>query len=414
MPTLKLTAKTLSKCKLPAGSDDTIFWDEDLHGFGRRIHRSAGASWIIQYRTREGRSRRMTIAPGALPLGAARKSAVELLAKAKFSDPQGEKVTAREQAERYPLGRVIENFLEARQPHLRPSTYRQYSYMLRTYFKPLHSLYVNAPPLEARQAISRVLAQIERERGLRSAALSRQRLWTLYTWAAGEGLTDVNPVTGARRIEYAAKRDRVLSGEELIRVWHACDPQYFPRGGNFGRVIRLLILTGARRREIMGMRWSELDLKKGLWTLPAERSKNHRAHTLPLPPAALAIINETPHGRWDGRDIEDDGCVFSASGAMNVNRPLLPVLERCGFSDWWIHDIRRSVATGMAELGIQPHVIECVLNHQSGFRGGVAGVYNRSSYEREMAQALQRWSEHITALAEGRADKVVQLPQRSA
>jgi integrase len=169
------------------------------------------------------------------------------------------------------------------------------------------------------------------------------------------------------------------------------------------------MLTGARSREIAAMEWSELDSKTGTWTLPAKRSKNHRANTLMLPKPALAILAEVPIERWDGRDFESDGYVFSRHGGANLNREKLQIMERSGTTNWWVHDIRRTVATGMGKLGIAPHVIECVLNHVSGFRGGVAGVYIKSDYERETTQALIRWSEHLMGLVEGRKGKVIAL-----
>jgi integrase len=102
--------------------------------------------------------------------------------------------------------------------------------ILLTYFKPIHGLYVDAPPREAREQIARTLRQIERQRGVRSADLSRARLWTVYAWAMGEGLTDVNPVVGVRKIQYDGKRERVLTDDELVRIWRACDAGYFPKG----------------------------------------------------------------------------------------------------------------------------------------------------------------------------------------
>jgi integrase len=407
---MKLTAKAIASLTLPAGKDDFIVFDEDLHGFGYRLRRRGKRvrkTFVIQYRNASGRSRRLTIAPGALPFAAARKSAAEELAKVKLGrDPQGEKTAARSRSA-LNFRTTVDEFLADKRASWRASTEGQYRRILLTYCKPLHGKAID----EIKRAdISPLLKRVEQERGQRSASLTRARLWTLYAWAMREGRLDINPVSGTREVAYDGRRERVLNGKEIASIWRAaCDHRaLFPRGGNFGHVLRLLMLTGCRRREVTGMRWCELD-DKGNWTIPAERAKNGRAHTLPLPPAALAIIDEMRGPRWDGRDWERDEYVFSKRGGMNVNRTLAAVQKRVGFADWWIHDIRRTVATGMAEIGILPHVIECVLNHVSGFRAGVAGVYNKASYEREMAQALQRWSEHVLALADGRAEKVVPL-----
>ena len=151
------------------------------------------------------------------------------------------------------------------------------------------------------------------------------------------------------------------------------------------------------------MRWDELDQEKGTLTISATRSKNGRAHTLPLPPMAWQIIASVPV--WHGGDY-----LFgrrSGFGAWAINKTLLD--HRAGIVAWTVHDIRRSVATGMAEIGIAPHVIEAVLNHVSGHKGGIAGIYNKATYEREMRSALALWADHVRSLVEGGPPKVVML-----
>jgi len=192
----------------------------------------------------------------------------------------------------------------------------------------------------------------------------------------------------------------VLSDAELAAVWRAVDGE-----SDFGRCVRLLILLGSRRSEVGGMRASELDLDTGTWTLPAARSKNKRAHTLPLPPAALDIIRSVPQSELDH--------LFGPAGFANWERSKVALDRALGdvARPFRLHDIRRSVATRMADLGVEPHVIEAVLNHHGGHRRGVAGIYNRSVYERQAKAALSRWSEHVLALVEGRApdDRVIPL-----
>ena len=153
------------------------------------------------------------------------------------------------------------------------------------------------------------------------------------------------------------------------------------------------------------MCWSELDLGAGTWTLPAERSKNHRAHTVTLPPAALAIIKSVP------RSDRDQLFGERAEGFTSWTRGKTALDQRLGdaVKPWRLHDIRRSVATGMADIGIEPHVIEAALNHYSGHRRGVAGVYNRSNYASQVKSALQRWSGHVLDLVEGRESTIIPL-----
>ena len=180
---------------------------------------------------------------------------------------------------------------------------------------------------------------------------------------------------------------------------------------HFGRVVKLLMLLGQRRTEVGGMAWSELDLEHGTWTIPARRSKNHRAHTLPLPPLALRIIIAAVP-RVVGRDT-----LFgdrADSGLTGWARPKAALDARLGdrVKPWTLHDLRRSRATRLCDLGTAPHVVEQILNHQSGHRAGIVGIYNRSSYEREVKIALAMWSDHIRALVQGGEREVVALPRQ--
>lgn len=207
----------------------------------------------------------------------------------------------------------------------------------------------------------------------------------------------INPVVGTVQPKELA-RDRVLSNIELAAVWNAC-------GGNsdHDRIVRLLILTGCRRKEIGGMRWSELD-DDGKWTLPSERTKNGYAHTLSLPVSAWSIINSVP--RVAGRDHLFGG---RADGFTDWGRKRFLDARIGDIKAWTLHDLRRTVATRMADIGVQPHIIEAVLNHVSGHKHGVAGIYNRATYEPEKRQALALWADHLLAIVEGRKRVVVPL-----
>jgi integrase len=230
----------------------------------------------------------------------------------------------------------------------------------------------------------------------------RRALSTFFAWSIAEGLlgNGANPVDGSFHPDAPTPRDRVLTNAELVAIWNACGDD------DFGRIIRLLILLGSRRQEIGGMRWSEVDLERGVWTLPAERSKNGRSHTVAMPPAALAIIAEVPRTSRDHLFGDRAGSGFSGWSHCKaaMDRQLAAAVK-----PWRVHDVRRSLATGMADIGIEPHHIEAVLNHFGGHRRGVAGTYNRSNYEHAVRAALLRWSEHVLALVEGRDGKVVTL-----
>ena len=184
----------------------------------------------------------------------------------------------------------------------------------------------------------------------------------------------------------------MLSDRELAAIWRACGDD------DYGRIVKLLTLTGCRRGEIGGMCWSEFDVGNGMWTLPAERAKNKRALVLPLPPAAWQIVESVPH-------IVDRDQLFgerSDVGFRSWYSSKMALDARCGVTGWTVHDIRRTVATKMGDLGVLPHVIEALLNHASGHKRGVAGTYNRSIYEKDVRAALVLWADHVHTLASGR------------
>jgi integrase len=216
-----------------------------------------------------------------------------------------------------------------------------------------------------------------------------------------EGLTDHNPVVGTRRREEAS-RSRVLSAEELRAVWRAL------ANDEFSAIVRLLCLTGCRREEVGGLRWAEISDDK--ITLPAQRTKNKREHVIPLSTAAQAIIDAQP--RRVGREYVFGRGTGGFSGWSRCKARLdARLTEMTGkpLPGWTLHDIRRSCVTHMAELGVQPHIIEAVINHISGHKGGVAGVYNKASYEREKTAALATWADHLRTIVEGGERRIIPL-----
>jgi integrase len=233
-----------------------------------------------------------------------------------------------------------------------------------------------------------------------AAARARSLLMMFYSWAMQQGLVDANPVIGTTIPDkHIRPRERVLSGDELSAIWRAC-------GNNlYGKIIRLLILTGCRRQEVGSMQWRELDYERRTWTIPSERTKNSRAHTLPLPTMAWEIIATIP--RWR----EGEFLFGRRSGHSGWAQDKNALDQHVGIAPWRLHDIRRSVATGMAEIGVQPHIVEAVLNHASGHKGGIAGIYNKATYEREMKAALAMWADHVRSLVEGGERKIVPLHQ---
>ena len=189
----------------------------------------------------------------------------------------------------------------------------------------------------------------------------------------------------------------MLTDSELVAIWNAAP------ASDYGRIIKLLMLTGQRRDEIASLRWSEID--GDALTLPAERTKNARPHIVPSSPQARGVLDETPERVGQTHVF---GC--GKTGYNNFSRAKERLDEASGVQGWVVHDLRRTVATRMADLGVQPHVIEAVLNHVSGHKAGVAGIYNRSSYSVEKRAALDLWGSHIqTVLAQADGANVALL-----
>src|SRR5262249_17034839 len=391
---MRFDAKTVAGLRLPAGKDDHLEWDDELAGFGVRLRSSGRKAWIVQYRpSNSRRTRRVTLGTvEKLTPVEAREAARKLLARVTLGDdPHGER-----EAERARSGctfrSAIEVYLAAKQGELRPASYRiRKLYLLGgPYFRPLHPIGVGDithPDVAAR------LSAIARDHGTQTATAARKAISAAFRWFMEEGWTAANPVIGTRKPAEAASREHVLRNAELVKVWSACGDD------DFGRIIRLLILLGSRGAEVGGMCWSELDLDAGAWTLPAGRSKNHRQHVIALPPVAIEILEAVP------QTTRGKGFTSWSRGRQDLDRCLAGRVR-----PWRLPDIRRTVATRRADIGIEPHVIEAALNHFSGHRRGVAGVYNRSSYDRAVKAALARWSEHVLALVEGRVGNVLAFP----
>jgi integrase len=232
----------------------------------------------------------------------------------------------------------------------------------------------------------------------------------LFNWAVARDIVAASPCAGVNAPAAENSRDRVLTDDELRLVWAAADNESWP----FGPIVQLMILTGQREGEIAGMRWQELDLERKVWTLPATRVKNDELHTVPLSDAAVEIIKALPHVKTDG------GFVFAGRRGKPVTS-FARAKERIDYSvtkankgtalpDWVFHDIRRTVASGMAGLGIQLPVIEKVLNHKSGTFRGIVGVYQRHSFAEEKRTALAAWASHVQSVLSGKQpDNVVNL-----
>ena len=228
-------------------------------------------------------------------------------------------------------------------------------------------------------------------------------LSTFLGWCVRHRKIAANPCVGIARPPAPPSRDRVLTDREMVGFWKACDAV----GEPFDAALRLLLVTGCRLNEVGAMRRAELSEDGATWTIPGERTKNGRTHVVPLPPLARETVASVRRVAGERGFLFTTNGKTPVSGWSKIKRRLDK--EMGNPPPWRLHDLRRTAVTQMAELGIRPDVIELCVNHVSGHRGGVAGVYNRSELMPERRAALERWSEHLRGLVSGKAAKVVSL-----
>jgi integrase len=390
----------LDRLTLPAGKTEGFHFDERCPGLSVRIQRTGKPAFVTWY-TIGGKRKRITLgAVAGMELDQARRQATEIVNAGRDGrDPGQERKLARiAAADVLTVGGLIGAYLrEHAERHQRPRTLIETRRALERHWKPLHAL----PAADVtRRDVSARLLELARSTGTVGANRARANLSAAFVWAMKAGLVDHNPVIGTVKGEETS-RERVLSIEELRAIWQATAEL-----NAHDAIVRLLILTGARKAEIGGLAWTELDRANAMVLLSGQRVKNGRAHELPLSRQAFAILREFPElprcpfifGRrgqapfsgWSRCKARLDTRIAEQQGA-----PLAP---------WTVHDIRRSFATLAAEHGlIEPFHIEAILNHVSGHRNGVAGTYNRALYREQKRVGLQRWADWLEATMEGRA-----------
>jgi integrase len=373
MAVAKLTKSLVAA--LPPGS---ALWDTEVRGFGVR-RQTAGTFFYLRC-TIGGRQRMKSIGRFGSPwtVEQARKHALQALGQVvSGDDPFEAKIAGDSFAE------AVEVYLTRKQSAFIGRTHHDVARYLRVRFRPLASR-----PLGeiSRKDIAACLATIEQASGPASRNRARTALSAFFSFAIAEGFVETNPVQGTGKAAEAS-RDRVLSDSELAMVWNALPTSAY------GDLVWLLMLTGQRRQELGGLRWSEVNLTDRLITLPAERCKNGRAHTIPLSEPALAILaararnGELVFGQ--GRS----GYGAWADGKAALDRRLGP-----GFQPFVLHDARRTVASGMARLGVNLPVIEKLLNHVSGSFAGIVGTYQRYDFAEEKRQAMDKWASHLLSV----------------
>ena len=222
-----------------------------------------------------------------------------------------------------------------------------------------------------------------------------------FRWSVERGYLEMSPIAELRPPTIEKSRDRVLTAEEIAEVWNAAPDLGFPLGPWF----RFMMLTAQRRGEVTRMEWSHVDLDAALWSLPRESTKAGRSHDVPLAPEAVELLRGMP--RFEGRYVftttSGDRPLqgFSRAKAA-IDAKIKERRRERWFKDdiahWVVHDLRRTVATWMAQNSVPPHVLAAILNHTPGSTQGVTSIYNRFRYSEERREALEAWAEFVQSL----------------
>jgi integrase len=427
MATAKLTKTTVES--VTPETKDVYVWDMVLPRFGVRITPDrpgpGGAQargpkiYLVQYRARgmpgePPKTRRITIGQHGRPwtVETARDEAKKILARVDLQqDPFADRQSARiergraekaaAEAARLAEQRLRDVFevVAERYIHLRLSQNRSGAETARLIRHDAIPAWRGRHIAEIRRADLADLIDTIKPRSPAVARATYAALRGLFNWCRERDLIETSPCEAFRAPPRPDARDRVLSDEELRLVWQASKALGHP----YEPVVKLLMLTGQRRAEVGGLRWDELDLEAGHWRIPKERSKNGRAHEVDLSPQAVVVITDVAR---DAPYLFPARGVGAVRGFSAIKRKLDKEIDALlkqedsksgAMAPWRLHDLRRTAATGMAGLGIAPHIVERVLNHVSGVQSGLVGVYQRHEYRAERKAAMVAWGAHVQA-----------------
>jgi integrase len=367
--------------------------DKYLPGLYLILQPSGAKSWAVRYR-HAGTPRKYTLGPyPAIDLKSARDLAGKALrAVAEGRDPGREKAQRAMKADS--IEHVVAQFIERHcKRSNRPRTAQETERLLRLHVLPrwrgrlVHDV--------TRRDVLDLLDRVVDSGKLIAANRTLSAVRKMFNWAVARDIIAASPCAGVKPPTAERSRERVLTDPELRNVWQAADKV----GGPFGALVKLLVLTGQRRDEVAGMSWPEIDLGGRLWTLPAARVKNNRVHEIPLSAAALAVLQALP--RIGERFVLTSNGEAPSSGYSKGKRKLDALLPP-DMAPWRLHDIRRTVASGMARLGANLPVIERLLNHSSGSFAGIVGVYQKHDFADEKRRALDAWGAFVTDLVSDR------------
>lgn len=413
MATGKVNKRSVDALK--PGAAVSFLWDDDLKGFGVKVTPAGAVSYVLQYRLggREAKTRRYSIGAHGSPwTPATARTEAERLAVlvAQGIDPGEADRKRRDDAVNLAFSAYADRFhASCKGEGWRALVAR----CLRLHAKPV--LASKALPAITKADVVAVFDAMpaDQQANRRNVFAVLRRL---FRWAIGRGDLERSPMEGMETPPAVKARDRWLSDDEIRRVWTAAPACH----RCFGAIVRLLVVTGQRREEVTGLQWSELNRADRLWRLPGDRTKNGEPTTVPLSDLAMAELDRVAKGdKWPKR-----GRVFATSKgeaftAHSKGKAKLDATIAADGGDplpaWRLHDLRRTLATGLQRLGVRFEVTEAVLNHVGSARAGVAGVYQRHDWKQEKRDALDAWGRHVSACLSGVDEtNVVMLAGRAA
>ena len=386
MPRIRLTKSAIDA--LPTPQSDVVYWDVGFPGFGVKVTPKGRKVFVVLYRTGGAGSklRKYTIGPyGRVTLHQARVAAQKVVAaKLEGRDPAAEKREAKRRVVADRVEDLLESFIAQRLSQNRSAG--EVSRLLRREIgkawtgKSIHDI--------TKRDVVEVISAIELRGAPVAANKTLKSIKTFLRWCVGRAVLDQSPAEGVPLPAKEVARDRVLDDQELAQVILAARKV----GGPYGGIVELLALTGQRREEVARLTWQELDLEQRIWTLPKSRTKNAKQHAVHLSEQSLGVLM---------RASKRGPFVFSTLGAKSFNefsKAKRQLDQLSGVTGWRLHDLRRTCVSGMARLGVAPHVADKILNHQSGTISGVAAVYQRHEFLAERQAALDLWGAHIGQL----------------
>jgi integrase len=403
---MKLTQTRIEGLKCPPEKRDMLVFDDEQRGLGVRVTASGRKTYLAQY-SFHGQKRRLPLgSTSGVSLAKARDAVRAILGDvARGIDAAAVRKNAAAEARRkaaheaLTLSALLSDWQALHLASKRPRYASEAVRAVRNAF----SRYLDLPAADLDRATAvKTLDAMARKGSAAMAARTAAYGKAAYGWAVKRGALSTNPFLNLP-VAPTPRRERVLSDDELAAIWRAT-----AGAGPFNGIVRVLLLTGQRREEVAGMTWTELSNDLSTWTIPANRAKNAATHIVPLSAPAQELLRGVPRF---------GELVFPGlRGAFNGWSKAKTALDvKSGVTNWRLHDLRRTAATGLQRLGVRLEVTEQVLNHVSGSRAGIVGVYQRHDFASEKRAALEAWGEHALAIINGCAavDNVITLTKRA-